>query len=339
MAFDELKRRTSSMPVLRYYDQRAEVTLQCDASQSGLGAALLQNGQPVAFASRAETRYAQIEKELLAIVFACTHFDAYLFGRELATIQTDHKPLEMIVKKPLRQAPQRLQRMLLVLQRYNLNVTYQKGELMHLADTLSRAHPVRMEQCELASVFEEVDHKDGLPVSTNRWQQIRHAAQEESTLRQLREVIHRGWPDSKSDLPECVHAYFDCRDELTVQGVLVFKGLRLVVPAALRRDLIAVAHSTYIGIEGCLRRLQEYLFWPRMTPEVREYIAKFDVCMFYRNESSKEPIVQHKFDDRPWSKIAVDLCELLGRSLLVIVDFYNNFIEVANVSSDIKIYY
>ena len=211
MAFDELKRCVSSTPVLRYYDQHTEVTLQCDASQSGLGAALLQKGQPVAFASRAltsaESRYAQIEKELLAIVFACTHFDVYLFGRDLVTIQTDHKPLEMIVKKPLHQAPQRLQRMLLVLQRYNLNVTYQKGELMHVADTLSRAHPAVMEQCELASIFEEVDHKDGLPVSTNRWQQIRQAAQEDSTLRQLREVISCGWPDSKSDVPESVHAY------------------------------------------------------------------------------------------------------------------------------------
>ena len=56
------------------------VTLQCDASQSGLGTTLMQNGQPVAYASRAltmmETQYAQIEKELLAIVFACDHFES-----------------------------------------------------------------------------------------------------------------------------------------------------------------------------------------------------------------------------------------------------------------------
>ena len=132
---------------------------------------------------------------------------------------------------------------------------------MPLADTLSQVHPVRMEQCELALVFEEVDHKDSLPVSTNHWQQIRHAAQENSTLRQLCEVIHHGWPDSKSDLPECVHAYFDCCDELMVQGVLVFKGLRLVVLAALHRELIAVAHSIHIGIEGCLQRMRGCLFW------------------------------------------------------------------------------
>ena len=65
-AFENLKILASSMPMLRYYNTLDEVTLQCDASQSGLGVALLQNGQPVAYASRvltpAETRYAQKEK-------------------------------------------------------------------------------------------------------------------------------------------------------------------------------------------------------------------------------------------------------------------------------------
>lgn len=72
-AFVKLKEMVTRTPVLRYYNLKEEVTLQCDASQSGLGAALMQNGQPVAYASQAltpaETRYAQIEKELLAIVF------------------------------------------------------------------------------------------------------------------------------------------------------------------------------------------------------------------------------------------------------------------------------
>ena len=70
---DTLKEAVASTPVLRYYNLADEVTIQCDASQSGLGAALMHNGQPVAYASRAltppETRYAQIEKNLLTIVF------------------------------------------------------------------------------------------------------------------------------------------------------------------------------------------------------------------------------------------------------------------------------
>ena len=83
---------TSSTPVLQYYNVQEEVTLQCDASQTGLGARLLQNGQPVAYASRAltdtETRYAQNKTELMAIVFACTYFDSYIYGRDRVQVET-----------------------------------------------------------------------------------------------------------------------------------------------------------------------------------------------------------------------------------------------------------
>ncbi len=96
---------------MRYYNLNEDVTLQCDASQSGLGAVLQQNGQPVAYASRAltdtETRYAQIEKELLAIVFGCEHFEAYTYGRDIVHVETDHQPLEAIMRKLLYSSPSR----------------------------------------------------------------------------------------------------------------------------------------------------------------------------------------------------------------------------------------
>ena len=119
-------------PVLRYYSLNDEVTLQCDTSDTGLGAALLQLHQPVSFSSRALTQ--------TAIVFACEKFDKYIFGRDVIHTETDHKPLEEIFKKSLCDAPARLQRMLLRLQRYNLDVKYKKGPLMYIADTLSRAY-------------------------------------------------------------------------------------------------------------------------------------------------------------------------------------------------------
>ena len=73
-AFDRVKRLVTSTPVLKFYNVTEEVTLHCDAFDKGLGVTLLQNGQPVAFVSRALSRveqsYAQIEKECLAILFA-----------------------------------------------------------------------------------------------------------------------------------------------------------------------------------------------------------------------------------------------------------------------------
>ena len=80
-AFECLKQAVSAMPVLRYYNLKEDVTIQCDASQRGLGVALLQGGQPVLRTlTDKEVNYAQIEKELLVIVFACEKFDAYIYG-------------------------------------------------------------------------------------------------------------------------------------------------------------------------------------------------------------------------------------------------------------------
>ena len=142
-AFDEVKKLVASHPVLKYYDINEEVTIQCDASERGLGATLLQNGQPVAFASRTlsevEQRYPQIEKECMAIVFGCQKFSQYITRREKVTIESDHKPLQSIFKKSLLHTPCRLQRMMLRLQRYNLEVVYKSGSQMFVADHLSRA--------------------------------------------------------------------------------------------------------------------------------------------------------------------------------------------------------
>ena len=85
----------------------------------------------------AEQNYAQIEKELLAVVFACEPFHQYTYGRDI-TVQSDHKPVEAITNKPLACAPPRLQSMLLRLQRYNVKVVYVPGKEIPLAYTLSR---------------------------------------------------------------------------------------------------------------------------------------------------------------------------------------------------------
>ena len=85
----------------------------------------------------AETRYANIERELLAIVFACQRFSTYLLRRSFI-VESDHKSLEMIAMKNLANVPPRLQRMLLKLQRYDVTIKYRPGPQMQLADALSR---------------------------------------------------------------------------------------------------------------------------------------------------------------------------------------------------------
>ena len=115
-ALSKIKHVLSTVPVLSYFDPSKASTIQADASNHGLGACLLQQGKLVAYALRSltptEAAYAQIEKELLAIVFACQKFHQFIYGFN-TKVQTDHKPLETIFNKPLCLVPPRLQRMLL----------------------------------------------------------------------------------------------------------------------------------------------------------------------------------------------------------------------------------
>ena len=111
-AWDSMKKLISVAPVLACYQPTEQLEIQCDSSQNGLGAALIQNRQPIAYGSRAltetESRYAQIEKEMLVVVVAVEKFNDYTFGRK-TIVYSDHKPLESILKKPLCPAPKRLQ--------------------------------------------------------------------------------------------------------------------------------------------------------------------------------------------------------------------------------------
>ena len=100
----QIKEHFSSTPVLTFYDVNKPVIISCDTSQSGFGVLLLQDGKPVAYVSRAlsstEKCYAQIEKKLLAVVFAFTKFHQYVYSKDVI-VKLDHKPLEAILKKSL----------------------------------------------------------------------------------------------------------------------------------------------------------------------------------------------------------------------------------------------
>ena len=232
-AFATIQQLVIQHPVLKFYNIEEEVTIQTDASDKGLGAVLLQRGQPVAFASRTlsptETNYATIEKECLAIVFACERFNQYLARRESISVETDHKPLESIFKKSLLSAPCRLQRMLLRLQRFNLSVSYKPGSQMFLADHLSRAaqretlrseEPFQVFSLEL----ETLDPLVALKITPERLEQLQRSTGQDDTLQILKTTILTGWPMQKEEVPIKIREYWSYRDELTVHNGVLFKG-------------------------------------------------------------------------------------------------------------------
>ena len=128
--YDAIKQMLSSPPVLKIFDGSKPIVVQTDALKSGIGACLLQEKKPVAYASRAltpiETMYVPIEKELLAIVFGLERFHTYVYGATV-TVVTDHRPLVTIANKPFARVSARLQRLKLRLLKYRFAITYLPG--------------------------------------------------------------------------------------------------------------------------------------------------------------------------------------------------------------------
>ena len=112
---------------MTYFDKDKDHIIQTDASKTGLGAVLLQEGQPVVYASRAltdtEHRYSNIEREVLGVVFGLERLQHYIFGKSI-TVKTDHQPLTSIWKKTIVTSSPRLQRLLLRLTQYDVHIEY-----------------------------------------------------------------------------------------------------------------------------------------------------------------------------------------------------------------------
>ena len=150
--------------VLALYDPQGDTKISADASSHGLGAVLLEKHgkewRPVAYASRVmtetETRYAQIEKEALAITWAHEKFSTYILGKHIS-IETDHKPLVPILgSKHLDNLPPRVLRFRLRLMRFSYSITHVAGKLLCTADALPRA-PLREDNPENSDKQAEVE--------------------------------------------------------------------------------------------------------------------------------------------------------------------------------------
>ena len=114
----------------------------------------MQYKHSISYSSRsltnAEKNYAQIERELLAIVYACEKFNQFLYGQPIF-IKSDHKPLEAIIRKPISSTPPKVQRVLVRLMKYDVRIEFVPGNFFHIAYTLSRAYsPLISETTDLA---------------------------------------------------------------------------------------------------------------------------------------------------------------------------------------------
>ncbi|XP_053376863.1 uncharacterized protein K02A2.6-like [Mercenaria mercenaria] len=338
-AFQKVKQliTQSPGPILAYFDPKQKVTLQVDASKYGLAAVLMQNDKPISFASKAltptEVNYAQITKELYAILFGCKRFHQYTYGRRI-TCQTDHKPLLAIWKKDLHSAPPRLQRMLLQLQQYDIDLVFVPGKNIPLADTLSRKF-LPDKYPEIADDLEYHVHTvmSTLPVSDSKMQLIRSATQSDSQMQHLSKVILDGWPNDRANCPSQVLEFWNYRDELSVIDGIILKRSKILIPKQLRPMMLEKIHDSHLGVDKCTQRAKEILFWPSMYKDITAKVLSCPICIQHRCSNTKEPLQPTEIPDRPWQVCSTDLFYWNNNDYILLVDAYSRYFAVSQLSS------
>ena len=315
-ALTKIKTVLSSAPVLRFYDTSLPTTLQVDASKDGLGACLMQQGQPVAYASRAlsnsEINYPPIEKEMQAIVFGCERFNMYTHGAEVE-VHSDHEPLESIFKKPLFKVPPHLQRMGLRLQKYDVKVKYVPGKFQYIADTLSRAcnESSMPSDSDMPKDMEYFTHSlvSSLPISDVKLKELRDLNSNDPTMQILHQYSLQGWPAHKCDVHPSLKSFWDVRNDIHVADGILLKDNRLVIPSPWKKDILQKLHLSHCWIEKSKANARMTVFWPGMTKDIKEMVSSCEKCMKYQSKQPKEPMQTRDVPLLPLQTVATDILE------------------------------
>ena len=284
-AFEKIKSIVTNSPVLVYYDQHKPITLQVDASKIGLGAVLMQEGKPIAYASKSltqtEINYAQIEKEMYAIIFGSKKFHHYIYGRKVR-VETDHKPLIPISKKPLHAAPPRIQRMLVQLQGYDVDLVYVPGKFIPVADTLSRncssdIYPEIMSSVT-ASVHTVVSN---LPISDRRIQDIKLETTRDAQLQLLKWTILNGWPGTRKLCNPLILEYWNFREELSTVDDVILRRL----------PTVGSVTTGFIEIRRCPRESPVECSWAAIKLFKVFNFKNNYFCRYFRVSTDKKTVV------------------------------------------------
>lgn len=335
--FNKIKQCIAEAPTLRYYSPNSPVVVSVDSSARGLGACLLQEGRPIAFAARTltptESRWAQIEKEMLAIVFGCEKFHQFIYGHRQVTVESDHKPLETIFKKPLNDTPVRLQRMLLRLQRYTIHIKYVPGRLMFIADTLSRAPTELGRDSDIHKQIQVHVNTlyENLNFSNDKLSVIKDKTDNDVALNAVKNYYECGWPDNKSLVKSEAKPFWSIKNEIHVIKGILFRNDRVIIPENMKSEMLHKIHEGHLGIEKCKRRARDVMWWHGMSADIERLVGACEVCAERRAAPPREPLLPQDQPDLPWQFLATDLFQVKDKHYLLVVDYYSKFVEVVTV--------
>ncbi|XP_055527892.1 uncharacterized protein K02A2.6-like [Wyeomyia smithii] len=287
-SFDRFKEILQSPLMLTHFNPRLLIIVSADASNVGIGARIAHrfpdgSEKAVYHASRsltpAESRYSQIEKEALGLVYAVTKFHRMIYGRQFV-LQTDHKPLLAIFGSkrgiPLYTA-NRLQRWAPTMLLYDFSIEYISTDHFGHADILSRlinSHIKPDEEYIIASLKVEevlcniVCHSiEYLPIT---YKTIAEETNQDRTLQKVIEFVQKGWPGDAKSLTETagVKHFFARRDSLYVARRVLMYSDRIVVLKKLEQKVLQQLHRGHPGTDRMRSLAWNFVYWPNIDEQI-----------------------------------------------------------------------
>lgn len=305
-AFEQIKGKLISAPILANPDFDLPFTVQTDSSDRAIGAVLTQeqNGveRVIAYYSQkltsAQRKYAATERECLAVLMAIRHFRCYIEGVHF-NVQTDCSAVTWIQNLKA-DGTNRLSRWAMELQGYDMTITHKKGKLNVVPDALSRS-------------------LDEISVATSRWY---------CDLLGKIEANPENFPDFKIE-NGAIYKYVKQTSEL---GDYIYNW-KAVVPPEERIKVLKIEHdeAAHQGYLKTANRVRLKYYWPRMAQEIKEYVSNCEVCKSAKplTTNSTPPMGRQKLADYAWQLISADYLGPLTRSkkgnnfLLVVADWFS----------------
>ena len=244
-------------------------------------------------------------------------FNTYLQGHS-CTVQSDHKPLEMIHLKSMYNVPLWLQRMLLQLQKYDMKIKYKPGSEMLLVNALSRCPTRYSQEIKLDLCMDYI-------AFTLAWiEKLRETTCEDPVLSTVYQLVQHGWPKERRRVPAIARYFWDFQDELTTDEGLLLKGPSLVIPAILRESYPQCLHEGLLSAKKVKSNAKQHMFWPGMDTDITDYTRQCHVCI-KRSRPAREPLQPHDIPDGPWQKLSMDFFDFQGKSYILIYNYFPKF--------------
>ena len=327
-AFQSIKDIFEQKIVLPYFSTELECILQTDASKKGFGAVLIQDEKPVYYASRtlskAEKNYQNLERECMAAVWGMEKFHYFLYGRHFV-LQTDQKPLVSIFKKHMTDVTPRMQRLCIRTWNYDFTPEYLKGKDNVISDALSRVNPQKVQDCDIEEEILAVNILSTSTLQQAEIEELQKATSEDTELQCLKTVISNGWPSTKGSCSDVLKNYWNYRDELWIEDGILMKNHKIVIPNVLKGKYLEKVHAGHQGINSCLQRAREYIFWKGYTNDIKETVEKCGLCQ----ENASSTGIQYRYvsdiPPHPWHTLGSDLFYFKRQDFLVLVDYFSKF--------------